>query len=50
MHSDSRGFNGLTRSVGRRVRIAQHHGIWRDTVLTERRSKVVGIEDTPTRA
>ena len=37
------------RIVGRRVRIAQHHGIWRDTVLTERRSKVVGIVDTPTR-
>lgn len=30
------------REIGRRERIAQHHGIWRDTVLTERRSTVVG--------
>jgi phosphinothricin acetyltransferase len=30
------------RIVGRRARIAQHQGIWRDTVLTERRSQVVG--------
>jgi L-amino acid N-acyltransferase YncA len=30
------------RIVGRRERIAQHHGIWRDTVITERRSRVVG--------
>ncbi len=30
------------RIVGRRERIAQHHGVWRDTVLTERRSQVVG--------
>jgi phosphinothricin acetyltransferase len=29
------------RIVGRRERIAQHHGVWRDTILTERRSKVV---------
>ena len=32
------------RVVGRRERIAQHHGIWRDTVITERRSKVVGAD------
>jgi phosphinothricin acetyltransferase len=30
------------REVGRRERIAQLHGVWRDTVLTERRSPVVG--------
>jgi len=30
--------------VGRRESIAQHHGVWRDTVITERRSKLVGVE------
>jgi phosphinothricin acetyltransferase len=30
------------RVVGRRERLARHHGVWRDTVLTERRSPVVG--------
>ncbi len=30
------------RVVGRRERIAQRDGAWRDTVLTERRSRVVG--------
>jgi phosphinothricin acetyltransferase len=30
--------------VGRRERIARHHGVWRDTVLTERRSPVVGYD------
>jgi phosphinothricin acetyltransferase len=30
------------RVMGRRERIAQHHGVWRDTVITERRSRVVG--------
>jgi phosphinothricin acetyltransferase len=30
------------RVVGRRERIARHHGVWRDTVLTERRSPVAG--------
>jgi phosphinothricin acetyltransferase len=30
------------RLVGRRERIAQHHGNWRDTVIYERRSPVVG--------
>lgn len=30
------------REVGRRERIAQQHGVWRDTVLLERRSRVVG--------
>jgi L-amino acid N-acyltransferase YncA len=29
------------RVVGTRVRVAQHHGRWRDTVLIERRSPVV---------
>jgi L-amino acid N-acyltransferase YncA len=29
------------RVVGRRERVAQRHGIWRDTILTERRSRVV---------
>jgi len=33
------------RIVGRRERIAQYKGVWRDTVVTERRSKVVGIEN-----
>ena len=32
------------RVVGRRERIARHHGVWRDTLLTERRSPVVGRE------
>jgi L-amino acid N-acyltransferase YncA len=30
------------RIVGRRERVAQHHGFWRDTILTERRSGIVG--------
>lgn len=30
------------RIIGRRERVGQLHGIWRDTVLTERRSKVTG--------
>jgi phosphinothricin acetyltransferase len=30
------------REIGRRVRIAQLRGDWRDTILTERRSPVVG--------
>jgi phosphinothricin acetyltransferase len=33
------------RVVGRRERIARHHGVWRDTVLTERRSRVVGVDE-----
>lgn len=32
------------REVGRRERIARHHGVWRDTVLLERRSRQVGVE------
>ena len=31
------------RVLGRRERVAQHHGVWRDTVITERRSTVVGV-------
>jgi L-amino acid N-acyltransferase YncA len=31
------------RELGRRERIALHHGVWRDTVITERRSKIVGV-------
>ena len=31
------------REVGRRERIGQMNGIWRDVILLERRSKVVGI-------
>jgi phosphinothricin acetyltransferase len=31
------------REIGRRERIAQMHGEWRDTILTERRSAVVGV-------
>jgi L-amino acid N-acyltransferase YncA len=30
------------REIGRRERIAQLRGVWRDTILTERRSPVVG--------
>jgi L-amino acid N-acyltransferase YncA len=30
------------REIGRRERIAQHQGVWRDTILTERRSNVIG--------
>jgi phosphinothricin acetyltransferase len=30
------------RELGRRERIAQLHGVWRDTVILERRSTVVG--------
>jgi phosphinothricin acetyltransferase len=33
------------RVLGSRERIAQHHGVWRDTVLTERRSRVVGTRE-----
>jgi L-amino acid N-acyltransferase YncA len=29
------------REVGRRERLAQHHGVWRDVVLIERRSQVI---------
>lgn len=32
------------REVGRRERIGQMDGIWRDVILIERRSKVVGIK------
>lgn len=32
------------RVVGRRERIARLHGVWRDTVLTERRSPGVGTD------
>lgn len=32
------------RVIGRRERIAQMDGVWRDTVLTERRSERVGVE------
>ena len=32
------------RMVGRRERIAKHHGVWRDTVITERRSKLIGTD------
>ena len=31
------------RIVGRRERVGCLHGVWRDTVLTERRSRVVGV-------
>ena len=33
-----RGF----RTIGTRERVARHHGVWRDVVLLERRSPVVG--------
>jgi L-amino acid N-acyltransferase YncA len=31
------------REIGYREKIAQHNGVWRDTVLLERRSRLVGI-------
>lgn len=31
------------RLVGKRENVARHYGIWRDTVLMERRSRVVGV-------
>jgi L-amino acid N-acyltransferase YncA len=37
------------RQIGHRERIAQHRGAWRDTVLTERRSQVVGRGDSAAR-
>ena len=33
------------RDVGRRERLAQHRGVWRDVVLLERRSTVVGCDN-----
>jgi phosphinothricin acetyltransferase len=30
------------REIGRRERVGKHHGVWRDVVLLERRSPVVG--------
>ncbi|MEW6212380.1 MAG: N-acetyltransferase family protein [Acidobacteriota bacterium] len=35
------------RVVGRRERIAQLKGVWRDTVITERRSRVIGLDQAP---
>ena len=32
------------RILGRRKRVAMHNGVWRDTVIMERRSNVVGVE------
>ena len=32
------------RLIGRRERIGKLNGAWRDTVMTERRSRVVGID------
>src|SRR5215468_11403950 len=32
------------REVGRRERIARRHGVWRDTVVLERRSRVAGLD------
>ncbi|HEY8461405.1 MAG TPA: GNAT family N-acetyltransferase [Blastocatellia bacterium] len=29
------------REVGRRERIARHHGVWRDTIVLERRSPII---------
>jgi len=29
------------RTVGTRIRIGQHFGVWRDTILIERRSAIV---------
>ena len=32
------------RKIGYRERIGKMNGVWRDTVLLERRSKIIGIE------
>jgi len=32
------------REVGRRERIGKRNGVWRDVVLMERRSRVVGVD------
>lgn len=32
------------REIGRRERLGKMHGVWRDVILLERRSKVTGIE------
>jgi phosphinothricin acetyltransferase len=32
------------RVIGRRERIAQRDGVWRDTILTERRSRRIGVD------
>ncbi|MGH9935579.1 MAG: GNAT family N-acetyltransferase, partial [Blastocatellia bacterium] len=32
------------RELGRREHVAQLHGVWRDTVLLERRSRAVGVD------
>lgn len=32
------------RIIGRRVRVARHNGVWRDTILTERRSLIAGTD------
>ncbi len=32
------------RVVGRRERVGRHRGVWRDTVLLERRSRRIGVE------
>jgi len=32
------------RIVGRRERVGQHHGCWRDVVVIERRSKTIGLD------
>lgn len=46
---DNRASIGLHHSAGYRTlalreRIAQHHGVWRDTVLLERRSPTIGVK------
>jgi len=35
------------REVGRRERIGQRNGVWRDVILMERRSRVMGCDDEP---
>jgi L-amino acid N-acyltransferase YncA len=32
------------RRIGRRERVGRHNGVWRDTLLMERRSRVVGTD------
>ena len=38
------------RILGRRKRVAMHNGVWRDTVIMERRSNVAGLDEATTPA
>ena len=36
--------HGGFRIVGTRQKIARHHGVWRDTLILERRSQTIGVD------